>query len=248
VTQSNNSLRHIAIIMDGNNRWARQRGMSGAAGHKMGAERIRDVLAACQDLGVKTLTLFAFSSENWKRPRKEVDALLSLFHWYLKQESRELRKKGIRLQVVGNRERFSPSLRRAIAQAEAETRDGETSLVIAADYGGRWDMAQAARQLAERVKSGELDPEAIDEYSLHQHTSLAGLSDPDLLIRTGGELRISNFLLWQCAYTELYFSPILWPDFGAEELRIAAHDFHQRQRRFGCSGEDRMEHREARHA
>lgn len=234
--------------MDGNNRWARQRGMSGAAGHKMGAERIRDVLATCQDLSVETLTLFAFSSENWKRPRKEVDALLSLFHWYLKQESRELRKKGIRLLVVGNRERFSPSLRRAIAQAETETRGGATNLVIAADYGGRWDMAQAARQLAEQVKAGELDPEAINEYSLHQHTSLAGLSDPDLLIRTGGELRISNFLLWQCAYTELYFSPTLWPDFGAEELRAAANDFHQRQRRFGCSGEDRLEPREVRRA
>ena len=248
MTQSTNSLRHIAIIMDGNNRWARQRGMSGAAGHKMGAERIRDVLTACQELGVETLTLFAFSSENWKRPRKEVDALLSLFHWYLKQESRELRKKGIRLQVVGNRERFSPSLRRAIAQAEAETQDGQTSLVIAADYGGRWDMAQAARRLAEKVKAGELDPQAIDEHALHQHTSLAGLSDPDLLIRTGGELRISNFLLWQCAYTEFYFSPTLWPDFGPEELRLAADDFHQRQRRFGCSGEQRLEHREARHA
>lgn len=248
MTQSTNSLRHIAIIMDGNNRWARQRGMSGAAGHKMGAERIRDVLTACQDLGVETLTLFAFSSENWKRPRKEVDALLSLFHWYLKQESRELRKKGIRLQVVGNRERFSPSLRRAIAQAEDETRDGQTNLVIAADYGGRWDMAQAARQLAEKVKAGELDPRDIDEHALHQQTSLAGLSNPDLLIRTGGELRISNFLLWQCAYTEFYFSPTLWPDFGPEELRLAAEDFHQRQRRFGCSGEERLEHREARHA
>jgi len=248
VTQSSNSLRHIAIIMDGNNRWARQRGMSGAAGHKMGAERIRDVLNACQELGVETLTLFAFSSENWRRPRKEVDALLSLFHWYLKQESRELRKKGIRLQVVGNRERFSPSLRRAIAQAEAETQGGQTNLVIAADYGGRWDMAQAARQLAEKVKVGELDPQDIDEHALHQQTSLAGLSDPDLLIRTGGELRISNFLLWQCAYTEFYFSPTLWPDFGPEELRLAAEDFHQRQRRFGCSGEERLEHREARHA
>jgi len=247
VTQGTN-LRHVAIIMDGNNRWARQRGMSGAAGHKTGAERIRDVLATCQDLDVETLTLFAFSSENWKRPRKEVDALLSLFHWYLKQESRELRKKNIRLRVVGSRERFSPSLRRAIAQAEAETQDGQTNLVIAADYGGRWDMAQATRRLAEKVKAGELDPQDIDECALHQHTSLTGLSDPDLLIRTGGELRISNFLLWQCAYTELYFSPTLWPDFGPEELRLAADDFHQRQRRFGCSGEERLEHREARHA
>jgi len=245
---ASNSLRHIAIIMDGNNRWARQRGMSGAGGHKMGAERIRDVLTACQELGVATLTLFAFSSENWKRPRQEVEALLSLFHWYLKQETRELREKNIRLRVVGNRERFSPALQRAIDRAETETSGGETNLVIAADYGGRWDMVEAARRLAQKVEAGELSADAIDEQRLHQHTSLAGLSDPDLLIRTGGEVRISNFLLWQCAYTEFYFSPTLWPDFGAEELRAAAEDFHRRQRRFGCSGDERLESREARHA
>jgi len=234
---SRNSLRHIAIIMDGNNRWAKQRGMSGVAGHKEGAERIRDIMSACQDLEIDVLTLFAFSSENWKRPSKEVEALLSLFQWYLKQEAKELRKKNVRLRVVGNRARFSASLRRSIERAEEQTRDGQTTLVIAADYGGRWDIAQAARQMAERVQDGSLAVSDIDEHSLHRHTSLADLPDPDLLIRTGGEKRVSNFLLWQCAYAELYFSPTLWPDFGAEDLLAAAEDFRRRQRRFGLTSD-----------
>lgn len=238
---SRNSLRHIAIIMDGNNRWAKQRGMSGVAGHKEGAERIRDIMSACQDLKIDILTLFAFSSENWKRPSKEVEALLSLFQWYLKQETKELRKKSVRLKVVGNRERFSPALQKAIAKAEDQTRDGQTTLVIAADYGGRWDIAQAARKLAGRVQEGSLAVSDIDEQSLHRHTSLADLPDPDLLIRTGGERRVSNFLLWQCAYAELYFSPTLWPDFGAEELLAAAEDFKLRQRRFGLTSDQLRE-------
>ncbi len=244
-------LRHIAIIMDGNNRWAKQRGLSGVAGHKVGAERIRDIMTACQELDIEVLTLFAFSSENWKRPRKEVDALMSLFQWYLKQEVKELRKKNVRLRVVGNRERFSPSLQKAIAEAEERTRNGNTTLVIAADYGGRWDIAQAARQLSEQVAAGTLDPADIDEHTLHQQTSLSDLPDPDLLIRTGGEVRISNFLLWQCAYAELYFSKTLWPDFGADDLKAAAEDFYRRQRRFGKTG-DQLEGTgragEARHA
>lgn len=234
---SSNPLRHIAIIMDGNNRWAKQRGMSGVAGHKVGAERIRDIMTACQELEIEVLTLFAFSSENWKRPNKEVEALLSLFQWYLKQEAKELRKKNVRLKVVGNRSRFSPSLQKAIDKAEDQTRDGQTTLVIAADYGGRWDVVQAARQLAEKVQAGALTSADIDEHSLHQHTCLGGFPDPDLLIRTGGEQRISNFLLWQCAYAELFFSPTLWPDFGADELLAAAADFHRRQRRFGRTSE-----------
>lgn len=234
---SRNSLRHIAIIMDGNNRWARQRGMSGVAGHKEGAERIRDIMSACQDLKIDVLTLFAFSSENWKRPSKEVEALLSLFHWYLKQEAKELRKKNVRLKVVGNRARFSPALQKAIERAEELTRDGQTTLVIAADYGGRWDIAQAARQMAEQVQDGSLAVSDIDEHALHRRTSMAEWPDPDLLIRTGGEMRVSNFLLWQCAYAELYFSPTLWPDFGAEDLKAAAEDFRQRQRRFGLTSD-----------
>jgi undecaprenyl diphosphate synthase len=232
-----NSLRHIAIIMDGNNRWAKQRGMSGVAGHKVGVERIRDVMSACQDLNVEVLTLFAFSSENWKRPPREVEALMSLFLVYLKQESKELRKKRVRLRVIGNRDRFSPALQKAIAAAERLTQEGDTTLVIAADYGGRWDIAQAARRLAEQVEAGDLSAADIDAEQLNRHTALADLPEPDLLIRTGGEQRISNFLLWQCAYAELYFTQTLWPDFRATDLQAAAADFHRRQRRFGLTGD-----------
>ncbi|MDQ2075328.1 polyprenyl diphosphate synthase [Marinimicrobium sp. ABcell2] len=234
---TSNSLRHIAIIMDGNNRWAKQRKMSGVAGHKVGVERIRDVMSACQELNVEVLTLFAFSSENWKRPPREVEALMSLFLVYLKQESKELRKKGVRLRVIGNRDRFSPNLQKAIAAAEHLTREGDTTLVIAADYGGRWDIAQAARRLAEQVEAGELSAADIDSTHLHRHTALSDLPEPDLLIRTGGEQRISNFLLWQCTYSELYFTKTLWPDFRAADLHAAAADFHRRQRRFGLTGD-----------
>src|SRR5690554_1186570 len=223
--------------MDGNNRWAKQRGMAGVAGHKVGVERIRDVMSACQELGVEVLTLFAFSSENWRRPPREVEALMSLFLLYLKQESRELRKKGVRLRVIGNRNRFSPSLQKAIAAAEHLTRDGDSTLVIAADYGGRWDIAQAARRLAEQVEAGELSACDIDDERLGQHTALADLPEPDLLIRTGGEQRISNFLLWQCTYAELYFTKTLWPDFRGADLHLAAEDFQRRQRRFGLTGD-----------
>ncbi len=234
---TSSSLRHIAIIMDGNNRWARQQGLSGAAGHREGAERIRDVMAACQELNVEVLTLFAFSSENWRRSAREVDALMSLFQLYLRQEGKQLREKDVRLRVVGNRDRFSPALRKAIAKTEAQTSGGATTLVLAADYGGRWDILQASRALAAAAAKGEIDPADIDEQRFDEALSLHGLPEPDLLIRTGGELRISNFLLWHCAYTELYFSDKLWPDFSAEDLHAAAADFYRRQRRFGCSGE-----------
>lgn len=234
---TDNSLRHVAIIMDGNNRWAKQRGMAGVSGHKVGVERIRDVMAACQDQGIQVLTVFAFSSENWRRPPKEVEALMSLFHLYLNNEAKALKKKGVALRVIGNRERFSPAIQKAIESAEALTAGGDTTLVIAADYGGRWDIGQAARQVALRVAKGELDPNTIDETSLHAHTCLADLPPLDLLIRTGGEVRISNFLLWQCAYAELYFSDKLWPDFDGDELKKAVANFHERQRRFGMTGD-----------
>ncbi len=238
---TNSSLRHVAIIMDGNNRWAKQRGMAGVSGHKVGVERIRDVMSACQELDIQVLTVFAFSSENWKRPPKEVEALMSLFLLYLKQEAKELRKKRVRLRVIGNRSRFSPAIQQAITDAEALTSDGDTTLVIAADYGGRWDIAQAARQLAEEVAQGRLQPDDIDEDRLHTQTCLADLPPLDLLIRTGGELRISNFLLWQAAYAELYFSDKLWPDFDGAELHKAAASFHERQRRFGLTGDQLLE-------
>lgn len=234
---TDNSLRHVAIIMDGNNRWAKQRGMAGVAGHKVGVERIRDVMAACQDVGVEVLTVFAFSSENWRRPPVEVEALMSLFLLYLKNEAKALKKKNVALRVIGNRERFSLPIQKAIAAAEDLTRSGKTTLVIAADYGGRWDIAQAAKKIAQDVAAGELDPATITEDSLHKHTCLADLPPLDLLIRTGGEVRISNFLLWQCAYAELFFSDKLWPDFDGDELKKAAASFHERQRRFGMTGD-----------
>lgn len=234
---TDNSLRHVAIIMDGNNRWAKQRGMAGVSGHKVGVERIRDVMAACQDMGVEVLTVFAFSSENWRRPPVEVEALMSLFLLYLKNEAKALKKKDVALRVIGNRERFNPSIQKAIAAAEDLTRGGKTTLVIAADYGGRWDIAEAAKKIAHQVAAGELDPAGINEDSLHAHTCLADLPPLDLLIRTGGEVRISNFLLWQCAYAELFFSDKLWPDFDGNELKKAAASFHERQRRFGMTGD-----------
>ncbi len=234
---TDNCLRHVAIIMDGNNRWAKRRGMTGVSGHKVGVERIRDVMAACQELGVDVLTVFAFSSENWRRPPLEVEALMSLFLLYLKNEAKALKKKDVALRVIGNRERFSPSIQKAIADAEQLTAGGKTTLVIAADYGGRWDIAQAAQKVARQAVEGKLDIAEINEDVLHQQTCLADLPPLDLLIRTGGEVRISNFLLWQCAYAELFFSDKLWPDFDGEELKKAADSFYERQRRFGMTGD-----------
>lgn len=231
------SLRHIAIIMDGNNRWAKQHGKPGPAGHKAGVERIRDVMSACKQHGVQVLTVFAFSSENWQRPPKEVEALMALFLTYLKREAKRLNKEGVRLRVVGSRERFSPRLQRAIDEAEALASSGDTTLVIAADYGGQWDITNAARQLAAKVAAGEMKAEDIDEAALQAQISLGDLPPPDLLIRTGGELRISNFLLWQSAYTELYFTDQYWPDFDASSLDLAVKDYYRRQRRFGLSGD-----------
>jgi undecaprenyl diphosphate synthase len=211
--------------------------MAGVSGHKVGVERIRDVMAACQELGIEVLTVFAFSSENWRRPPLEVEALMSLFLLYLKNEAKALKKKNIALRVIGNRERFSLSIQKAIAEAEQLTAGGQTTLVIAADYGGRWDIAQAAQQMAKRVLDGSLAVNEIDEDLLHQHTCLADLPPLDLLIRTGGEVRISNFLLWQAAYAELFFSEALWPDFDGDELKKAAASFHERQRRFGMTSD-----------
>jgi undecaprenyl diphosphate synthase len=232
-----NLLRHVAIIMDGNNRWATGRGLSGLAGHRHGVERVRDILEACRDSGVEVLTLFAFSSENWQRPPDEVSGLMSLFSTYLKKETGKLKKENVRLRVVGRRDRLSPALLELIDWAEQETAGCEMNLVLAVDYGGRWDITEAARKLAEQVANGLLSTDAIDEEMLGRQLVLADLPEPDLLIRTSGELRVSNFLLWQLAYTEFYFSDVLWPDFGREELERAFAAYQDRTRRYGLRDE-----------
>lgn len=234
---SSEALRHVAIIMDGNNRWAKREGKQGIMGHRAGVERIRDVLQVCRKNQIEVLTVFAFSSENWRRPPKEVEALMGLFHSYLQREARRLAEEGVRLRVIGNRRRFSDNLRSAIEEAEFTASEGESTLVIAADYGGQWDVAHAARRIAQDVVEGRLSLEEIDTDALDIRLSTSGLPPLDLLIRTGGELRISNFLLWQAAYAELYFSPLLWPEFDAIAMESAIADFYQRQRRFGRTGD-----------
>lgn len=223
--------------MDGNNRWAKNKKLKGIAGHKAGVERLRDVLQGCKQHNIEVLTVFAFSSENWQRPAKEVDALMSLFHLYLTNEAKKLKKEGVSLQVIGGRERFSNKVLKAIEKTEEITRGGERTLVIAADYGGQWDISQAVRQLTQKISVGELTVDDISPEVISQHISLSGLPPLDLLIRTGGEKRISNFLLWQAAYAELYFSDALWPDFDNSCLDAAIADFYSRQRRFGLTGD-----------
>ncbi|RDE18516.1 di-trans,poly-cis-decaprenylcistransferase [Motiliproteus coralliicola] len=230
--------KHVAIIMDGNNRWAKARRLPSLAGHKAGVDAVRAMVDGCARYEVASLTLFAFSSENWKRPPAEVTGLMELFMLALKREVKKLHKNNIRLRVIGDKTRFSDKLQRKIAEAEALTA-GNTGLClnIAANYGGQWDIAQASRLLAEKVQAGELEPEQINEASLAQHLCLADQPLPDLCIRTGGERRISNFLLWQFAYAELYFTSTLWPDFDRAELEAAFEDFSGRQRRFGKTSE-----------
>ncbi|MEP1472741.1 MAG: polyprenyl diphosphate synthase [Halieaceae bacterium] len=231
--------RHVAIIMDGNNRWAKREGVPGPVGHRAGVEAVRGVLRACRSHGIEVLTLFAFSSENWGRPQPEVRALLALLSRYLRSEVRELHKDGIRLQFIGQRGRFSERLQRLMVQSERLTAGNtEATVVIAVDYGGQWDIAQAARQLAEQVKAGELDPAEISPELIDRHVSSSDLPPPDLCIRTGGDARISNFMLWQFAYSELYFTPVLWPDFGELEFARALADYSRRERRFGVRDPD----------
>jgi undecaprenyl diphosphate synthase len=230
--------RHVAIIMDGNGRWAKQRFMPRTAGHAAGVGAVRKAVRYCVGKGVEVLTLFAFSSENWRRPAEEVSILMDLFVDVLMRETRQLHEDGVRLRVIGDRQAFEPRLQQRIAESEAMTAGNQgMSLVIAGNYGGRWDVAQAARRLAEAVQRGELAPSAIDENLLERHLSTVGLPEPDLFIRTGGEQRISNFLLWQLAYTELYFTPVLWPDFDDAQLDLAFQSFAARERRFGHTGE-----------
>ncbi|NLQ18209.1 isoprenyl transferase [Marinomonas sp. M1K-6] len=225
---------HIAIIMDGNNRWAKKKHLPSIAGHTAGASAVRRVVEAAAKGGVKVLTLFAFSSENWKRPKLEVDGLMALFMRSLKKELKRLNEHKIKLKVIGDISGFSHGLQKQIKAVEVATLDNDQmTLVIAANYGGRWDIAQAAKSVAKRVALGELSPDDIDEALLGEHMLLADLPPPDLLIRTSGEERISNFLLWQTAYSEFVFLPVLWPDFDQQHFDEAIQTYQNRQRRYG---------------
>ncbi len=230
--------RHVAIIMDGNNRWAKKRRLPGVAGPTAGVDAVRAVIEVCAEAGVEVLTLFAFSSENWQRPAEEVGALMELFLSALRREARKLKENAISLRIIGDRSRFHPELQAAMREAEQQTA-GESRFVlqVAANYGGQWDIAQAAQRLAREVQAGHLQPEDITPGLLQGCLATGDLPLPDLCIRTGGEHRISNFLLWQLAYSELYFSDLYWPDFKHEAMRKALADFSKRQRRFGKTSE-----------
>ncbi len=229
---------HVAIIMDGNGRWAKNRKLPRIAGHRSGVETVRKIVRSCAKQGIDVLTLFAFSSENWKRPKREVNLLMQLFVRALQQEVDSLNNNNVRLRVIGDLTALPPKLQKLISNAQAVTKDNTgLTLVIAANYGGRWDMTQAMQQLAEMVsdgklKSGEITPELIQQY-----LCISDLPEPDLFIRTGGEQRISNYLLWQLAYTELYFTEKLWPEFSEDNFLEALSSFSGRQRRFGRTAE-----------
>lgn len=230
--------RHVAVIMDGNGRWARSRQLPRIAGHRAGVENVRNIVRFSAEAGIEVLTLFAFSSENWRRPPTEVRLLFELFLVVLEQEVERLHDNGVRLRVIGDRSPFAAKLRKAISAAEDRTRDNTgLNLVIAANYGGRWDIAEAVRGLAARVERGEMKATDITADDIAAGLVLADLPEPDLFIRSGGEQRISNYLLWQLAYTELFFTDCLWPDFGIEEFERALRSFATRQRRFGKTGE-----------
>ncbi|QXO17986.1 MULTISPECIES: polyprenyl diphosphate synthase [Vibrio] len=229
---------HIAIIMDGNGRWAKAQGKPRVFGHKSGVSAVRKTISTAAKLGIKAVTLFAFSSENWRRPEEEVGVLMELFITVLSTEVKKLHKNNLRLRIIGDTRRFSERLQKKIAQAEALTANNTGLVVnIAANYGGKWDITQATREIARKVACGEVDPSQIDEAMITQHLTMADIPEVDLLIRTSGECRISNFMLWQLAYAEMYFTPQYWPEFGEESLIEAVTWFVNRERRFGCTGE-----------
>jgi len=224
--------------MDGNGRWAKKRGLPRAAGHQSGFRTTRDIVEACVRERIEALTLFAFSSENWKRPEKEVGLLMDLFLRALKSEVSDLHENNVFIQFIGERSAFGDKLQEQMSRAEELTaKNGGLKLSIAVNYGGRWDIINATKQIARKARDGELDPESIDVDSFSEHVSLSDIPDPDLFIRTGGEKRISNYLLWHLAYTELYFTDVLWPDFSDVELGQSLDFYAGRQRRFGRTGE-----------
>ncbi len=230
--------RHIAIIMDGNGRWAQARGLSRVRGHEEGAESVRAIVRACRELGVGALTLYSFSTENWRRPATETAALMRLLQRYLRQEREEILTNGIRLRAIGELGRLPGFVRKPLAALRRESRGNEGMVLnLALSYGGRSEITQAARALAREVAAGRLHPDDIDEAAFARHLDTAGLPDPDLLIRTSGELRLSNFLLWQLAYTELYVTETAWPDFRRPQLLEALEEYASRERRFGKTGE-----------
>ena len=226
--------KHIAIIMDGNGRWAKSKGLPRSSGHQKGVESVRIIVKHCAKIGVNTLTLFAFSSENMNRPKQEVGLLFKLFLTVLKNETKKLKDNNIRLDIIGDLSVFTPEIQTLAEGAQKQLQNNTgLNLVIAANYGGQWDIAEAAKKIANKAVKGEINPEKVDKIVFGGHTSLAKYPRVDLLIRTSGEVRISNFLLWDIAYSELYFCDTLWPDFDAKELDLAIDSFHSRERRFG---------------
>ena len=240
-TRSENGLNipnHVALIMDGNGRWAQLRGKKRVSGHKKGVDTVRSTVTTARQMGIKALTLFAFSSENWRRPEQEVSVLMDLFMFVLTREVKRLHKHNIRFQVIGDLSRFSEKLQNSIDEAQQLTRQNDGMVLsIAANYGGRWDIANAAKEVAKQVQNGDITVDQIDEDRLNSEICLADLPELDLMIRTGGDYRISNFLLWQAAYAEFYFTDTLWPDFDEEQFRKAVTTFDQRERRFGQTSE-----------
>jgi undecaprenyl diphosphate synthase len=238
MAEDDNIPTHVAVIMDGNGRWARKRGRPRHAGHRAGVGAVRETVEVAAKRGISYLTVFAFSSENWSRPREEISKLMGLFVEALQREVDELHKNNVRLRFIGARQQLQPGLQDKIAAAEQQTA-GNTGLglQVAVAYGGRWDIVKAVRRLATRVKQGHLSVDDINDDSVAQELELAGIPDPDLLIRTGGEQRISNFLLWNLAYAELWFCDVLWPDFGERQFDEALAFFARRERRFGHTGE-----------
>jgi len=228
---------HVAIIMDGNGRWARARGLPRVAGHKRGAEAVRRTIRAAGELGIRYLTLFGFSSENWKRPADEVNDLMGLLRHYLRAELAELHQNGVRIRIIGDRSRLAPDIVTLIENAEATTAANTgLTLIVALSYGARAEIAMAVRSLARRLAAGEITADDIGENAVSASLWTSGIPDPDLIIRSSGEKRLSNFLLWQSAYAELVFVDTLWPDFGKDDLMAAIDEFHRRERRYGAAG------------